>query len=228
MSYLNTLFFGIYPYIALLVCIVASIIRYDREQYTWKAGSSQLLRKEGMRAASNMFHVGVIFILMGHIVGLLTPSSIYHHLISSEAKQMLAMVSGGFFGIVCLMGMTMLLKRRFTDARIRASTSRADMVILLMLYIQLILGLATIPASAQHLDGSEMISLANWAQSIATFQSAQAVQSIAGVGLIFKLHVFFGLTIVLLFPFSRLVHIASVPTKYFARNYQIVRQKNFG
>ncbi len=225
MSYFDTLFFGIYPYIALLVCIVASIIRYDKDQYSWKTGSSQLLRDTKMRRNSNMFHVGIIFILLGHLVGLLTPASIYHHVISSSAKQVVAMSMGGIFGVICLIGMTGLLKRRLTDPRIRATSTRSDIAILIMLYVQLILGLISIFFSMGHMDGSVMVLLGTWAQSIVTFQFEQAVNAISGVDLIFKLHIFLGLTIVLMFPFSRLVHIASVPMKYMGRNYQIVRQK---
>lgn len=225
MSYINTLLFAVYPYIALVVCITATIVRYDREQYTWKTGSSQLLRRRGMRLASNMFHIGVIFILLGHLVGLLTPASVYHHLISTQAKQLLAMISGGFFGLICFAGLTMLIVRRLTDPRIRASSSTMDITILLLLYAQLILGLLSIVASAQHLDGSVMVALANWAQAVVTLQGPAAAQAIAGVGLIYKLHVLLGMTIILLFPFSRLVHLISVPVKYLGRNYQIVRQK---
>jgi nitrate reductase gamma subunit len=204
---------------------VASWIRFDREQYTWKTGSSQMLRTAGMRKASNLFHIGVIFVLLGHFVGLLTPESIYHNFISSSAKQMLAMVSGGFFGILCFIGLSMLIKRRFTDPRIRATSNTSDLVILVMLMIQLVLGLLSIFASAQHLDGSVMVLLGTWAQSIVTFQPFQAAEAIYSVGIIYKLHVFFGLTLLLVFPFTRLVHVISVPIWYLGRNYQIVRQR---
>lgn len=225
MSYFNNLFFGIYPYIAILTCVVGSWIRFDREAYTWKAGSSQMLRTKGMRVASNLFHVGVIFVLMGHFVGLLTPESIYHVFISTENKQLLAMVSGGFFGLVCLVGLVMLLKRRLTDPRIRATSSNSDIFILGLLLVQLILGLLTIVASASHMDGSVMVLLATWAQSIVTFQAAQAAEAMETVGIIYKLHVFVGLTMILVFPFTRLVHIISVPIWYLGRRYQIVRQR---
>ncbi|MBV1875778.1 MAG: respiratory nitrate reductase subunit gamma [Cycloclasticus sp.] len=225
MSYFNNLFFGIYPYIAILTCVVGSWIRFDREAYTWKAGSSQMLRTKGMRVASNLFHVGVIFVLMGHFVGLLTPESIYHVFISTENKQLLAMVSGGFFGLVCLVGLVMLLKRRLTDPRIRATSSNSDIFILGLLLVQLILGLLTIVASASHMDGSVMVLLATWAQSIVTFQAVQAAEAMETVGIIYKLHVFVGLTMILVFPFTRLVHIISVPVWYLGRRYQIVRQR---
>jgi nitrate reductase gamma subunit len=225
MSYFNTLFFGIYPYIAILVCLVGSWIRFDREPYTWKASSSQMLRTKDMRIASNLFHVGIIAVLLGHFVGLLTPKEVYHVFISSESKQLLAMVSGGFFGLVCLVGMLMLIRRRLTDSRVRATSSTSDIVILILLLVQLLLGLLTIFVSAGHLDGAVMIQLATWAQSIVTFQAGQAAASIESVNVIYKLHVFVGLTILLLVPFTRLVHIISAPVWYLGRRYQVVRQR---
>jgi nitrate reductase gamma subunit len=178
-----------------------------------------------MRIASNLFHVGVLFVLAGHFVGLLTPASVYHHVISTENKQLLAMVSGGFFGVLCLIGLLMLLKRRLTDPRVRASSSTSDVLILVVLLVQLLLGLATIFASAGHMDGSVMVMLANWAQAVVTLQPMVAAASIEPVSLVYKLHVFLGLTLFVLFPFTRLVHIVSAPVWYLGRRYQIVRQK---
>ncbi len=227
MSNFNTLLFGIYPYIAFVICVVGCWIRFDREPYTWKAHSSQALRNKGkaFRIASNLFHVGVIFILLGHFVGLLTPEVIYHHFISTANKQLLAMVSGGFFGILCLIGLLMLIHRRLTDDRVRANSSKSDIFILFLLLIQLILGLMTILVSTHHMDGSVMVQLANWAQSIVLFQGFEAAAYIANVHIIYKLHVFVGMSMILVFPFTRLVHIISAPIWYLGRKYQVVRQR---
>lgn len=225
MSNFNFLMFGVYPYAALAVFLVGSWARYDLAQYTWKAQSSQMLSNRNMRVASNLFHIGVLFILAGHFVGLLTPHEVYSMVITTGQKQLLAMVSGGIFGVLCLIGLSMLLYRRLNDPRVRASSSAADIMILWVLLAQLLLGLATIYASTHHMDGSVMVMLANWAQSVVTLQPAAAAESIAAVPLVYKLHVGLGLTLFVLFPFTRLVHIASVPVKYLARNYQIVRQK---
>lgn len=222
---LNKILFGLYPYIALTVCLVGCWIRFDREQYSWKTGSSQLLRGKNFRIASNLFHVGIIFILMGHVVGLLTPEAIYHHVITTQAKQILAMVSGGFFGILCLVGLLMLIQRRMTDPRIRNTGNTSDIALLLLLLAQLVLGLSTIVASTQHLDGSVMVMLANWAQSIVLLQPQQAADAIAPVGVVYKLHVVLGMTLILIVPFTRLVHVISAPIWYLGRRYQIVRQK---
>ncbi|MCK9534111.1 MAG: respiratory nitrate reductase subunit gamma [Pseudomonas sp.] len=225
MSNFNLLIFGVYPYIALAICLIGSWARFDWSQYTWRAGSSQMLDGKGMRVASNLFHVGIIFVLAGHFVGLLTPHAVYQHLISTENKQLLAMVSGGIFGILCLIGLLMLIKRRLNNPRIRASSSTSDIMILFVLLAQLILGLLTIVASTQHMDGSVMVMLGNWAQSVVTLQPMQAAAAIAPVGIIYKLHVFLGVTLFVLFPFTRLVHIVSAPIWYLGRRYQIVRQK---
>jgi nitrate reductase gamma subunit len=225
LEYLNSFFFGIYPYIAIVIMVMGSILRYDQDPYSWKAGSSQFLRSKGMRVGSNLFHVGIILLFFGHLVGLLTPEPLYHLVMTAAAKQLMAMIAGGVFGTICFIGMTILLHRRLTDPRIRATTRPADLLILLVLYVQLILGLLTIPFSAQHPDGSSMIALANWAQHIVTFQGG-AADFIAGEPAIFKAHIALGLTIFVLFPFTRLVHMISAPVKYIFRSgYQIVRRR---
>ena len=224
-STLNTFLFGLYPYIALAICLAVSWVRFDRDQYSWKADSSQILGNKGMRLGSNLFHIGVIFILAGHFIGLLTPESIYHHVISTPNKQLLAMVSGGVFGVLCLVGLLILLHRRLFNPRVRANSRWSDIAVLIILLVQLLLGLGTIFASSNHLDGSVMVQLGEWAQSIVTLQPLKAANAIATVSLVYKLHVFLGLSIVLIFPFTRLVHVISAPIWYFGRNYQIVRQK---
>jgi len=224
-STLNTFLFGLYPYIALAICLAVSWVRFDRDQYSWKADSSQILGNKGIRLGSNLFHIGVIFILAGHFIGLLTPESIYHHVISTPNKQLLAMVSGGVFGVLCLVGLLILLHRRLFNPRVRANSRWSDIAVLIILLVQLLLGLGTIFASSNHLDGSVMVQLGEWAQSIVTLQPLKAANAIATVSLVYKLHVFLGLSIVLIFPFTRLVHVISAPIWYFGRNYQIVRQK---
>ena len=225
MSFLDTLLFGIYPYVAFFICVVASCVRFDREPYSWRADSSQMLRKKNMKWASNLFHVGIIFVLCGHFAGLLMPESIYHYVISTPNKQLLAMVSGGIFGVLCFIGLTMLIIRRFTDPRIRANSRNSDLMVLILLYGQLILGLCSIYVSADHMDGSVMVLLANWSQNIVTFDPTEAVANIASVHWIYKAHVLLGTTLLVVFPFTRLVHIVSAPIWYFGRKYQLVRQK---
>jgi nitrate reductase gamma subunit len=218
--------FGIYPYIALSVLIIGSIARYERDPFTWKSSSSQLLRRKQLIMGSILFHVGVLTIFAGHFVGLLTPIWFFDALgISHGAKQILAVVAGGIAGTMALVGGMMLLNRRMNDARIRKTSSFADIAILVLLLAQLILGLGTIYVSLQHLDGHEMVTFMSWAQGIFTF-NPDAASYIEHAAMIFKLHIFLGLTIILVFPFTRLVHMLSVPLRYLTRpGYQIVRSR---
>jgi len=225
-AWLDHFLFGLYPYICLAVFFLGSWIRFDRDQYTWKSDSSQLLRSGNLRWANNLFHIGVLFLFFGHFVGLLTPHFIYEPFISAGHKQWLAMVSGGVAGVLGFIGVSMLLYRRLSDARIRATSKTSDIVLLWIFWFQLALGLATIPLSAQHLDGSMMMLLAEWGQRIVTFRSG-AVEMLASAGWVFKTHLFLGMTVFLIFPFTRLVHIWSGfgTRAYVLRPYQLVRAR---
>lgn len=225
-DYLNTAIFGIYPYIALAVLAVGSVIRYDREPYTWRSGSSQLLRRRQLVVGSVLFHVGILIVFFGHLVGLLTPIAVFDWMgIGHGFKQGLAIAVGGVAGIVCLVGATMLLHRRLSDPRIRSTSSFSDIAILVLLYVQLLLGLATIPISLGHMDGHEMVKFMSWAQGIFTLD-LQASSFVRDTHPIFKAHLLLGLTILLVFPFTRLVHMLSAPVRYLWRpGYQVVRSR---
>jgi len=229
MSPLDNFLFGIYPYICLSVFLLGSLLRFDRDQYSWKSDSSQLLRAGQLRWGSNLFHVGVLFLFFGHTFGMLTPHFVYERFISAGDKQIMAMLSGGLFGVLGFIGVSMLLHRRLFDERIRANSKPSDIMLLVLLWLQLVLGLATIPLSAQHLDGSMMMKLAGWAQAIMTFQ-AGAPALLAEAGFIFKLHMFLGMSIFLVFPFTRLVHVWSGfgTVAYLVRPYQLVRSRRVG
>lgn len=226
MNYVNQFLFGYYPYIALAVFLVGSLIRFDREQYTWKSDSSQLLRHGQLRWGSNLFHIGVLFLFFGHTVGMLTPHFVYEPFMGAGAKQLMAMISGGIAGVLGFIGVTLLLHRRLSDPRIRINSRTSDIVLLVLLWVQLALGLATIPLSAQHLDGSMMMKLAEWAQRIVTFRTG-AVDLLAEAGWVFKAHMFLGMTMFLIFPFTRLVHVWSGfgTLAYIVRPYQVVRTR---
>ena len=216
-NYINHALFGWYPYLALTVFVLGSIIRFDREPYTWKAGSSQLLRQRQLRLGSNLFHVGILIIFFGHLGGLLTPIQVFDALgIGHGFKQGLAIVVGGLAGLMCLAGITILTHRRLFDPRIRATSSFSDTAILLILFAQLLLGLLTIPVSLGHMDGGEMVKFMTWAQGVLTLQPDAWIQ-VKDVNIIFKLHLTLGMTIFLLFPFTRLVHIWSAPIWYLGR-----------
>ncbi|MEW8026650.1 MAG: respiratory nitrate reductase subunit gamma [Candidatus Thiodiazotropha sp.] len=224
---LHDLVFGAYPYIAGVVFLLGSWIRFDREQYTWKADSSQLLSNKGMRLASNLFHIGILGIFFGHLVGMLLPHSWFLALgISDVSHQYIAIYAGGIFGIMCLAGAALLLIRRINNPRVKAVSRTRDTFVIGWLLVTVVLGLSTILVSsghAAHGDVSEMIALTEYVKSIATLSVDPGL--IANVSPIFKTHMLFGMTVFLIFPFTRLVHVWSVPLTYLGRAYQIVRVK---
>ncbi len=227
MKSLDLFVFGIYPYIALTVFLLGSLVRFEREQYTWKTDSSQLLRAGQLRLGNILFHIGVLGLFFGHLVGLLTPVGVWHALgVSHGLKQVVAMVAGGVMGSLCLIGLLLLIHRRISDPRIIATTRKGDMLILVWLLITLSLGLGSIWLSAEHTDGALMVQLMLWAQAIVTLQS-DAGQYVAQAPWIFKAHIFMGLTLFVIFPFTRLVHVWSgfASVTYLGRAWQLVRPR---
>ncbi len=227
MNDLHQFLFGTYPYVALAIFLAGSLMRFDREQYSWKSESSQMLRNGQLRLGSNLFHVGVLMLFGGHFVGLLTPKALYHAAgLSTGAKQLIAMTAGGIAGTLCLVGLLLLIHRRLADPRIRASSRPLDFIVLFWLLATLGIGLASIFASTAHLDGSVMVALSHWAQHIVTFRG-DAAAFIVDVPTIYKVHLFFGLTLFVLFPLTRLVHVWSGfgAALYLTRPYQLVRRR---
>ncbi|RMH93775.1 respiratory nitrate reductase subunit gamma [Lysobacter pythonis] len=217
--------FQIYPYIALAVFLVGSWMRFDHAAYTWRAGSSQLLSGgKWHRVGSNLFHVGILAILGGHLVGLLTPHAWYAWFLQPGQKQLMAMAIGGFFGVLCLFGLLILISRRLFDTRVRATGTWRDSLLLLLLLAQLLLGMWSINISRGHMDGEQMMRLAHWAQAIVSMRP-DATQYIWDAHWVFKTHVALGLTLLLITPFTRLVHVWSLPLGYLTRSYQIVRRR---
>ncbi len=230
MKALEGFIFGIYPYIALGVFLLGSLVRFDREQYTWRSESSQMLKTGAMRWGSNLFHIGIIGLFFGHLIGMLTPKAVFTAIgISAADKQLLAVVAGGILGVMCLLGLILLIARRLSEPRIRATTKPMDLVVLFWILATLSLGLATLPLSLSHSDGSMMLQLMAWAQGIVTFQ-ADAASHMANVSPLFRLHMFMGMTLFLLFPFSRLVHVWSgfASIGFVFRAPQIVRSRRVG
>ncbi len=222
----HNFFFNVYPYICRAVFFMGSLARFDRDPYTWKSDSSQLLRAGQLRWGSNLFHAGILFLFFGHLFGQLTPHFVYEIFVTASQKQLLAVAAGGVAGLVCFVGLSLLLHRRIFDPRIRLTSHRTDLAILVILWVQLAIGLSTLPASLEHVaEPRTMLQLASYLQGIATFRPDASL--VAGTAWHFQAHMLLGMTIFLLFPFSRLVHVWSgfATVAYLFRPYQLVRSR---
>lgn len=224
---MNLFFFGIYPYICMAIFLLGSLVRFDREQYSWKSESSQLLYRGQLIWGSRLFHLGVLMVFFGHLFGLLTPLIVWELIgVTHQAKQIFAMTMGGIFGGVALIGLVLLIHRRLRCERLRNNSTWRDYLVLFWILLTLCLGLSTIFVSAHHLDGEEMVKLMTWAQSIVTFNPA-APHYIAETSIIFRIHIFMGLTFFAIFPFTRMVHAWSGfgTVYYLIRPWQLVRRR---
>jgi nitrate reductase gamma subunit len=225
-EFINQLAFGWYPYLAVTVLILGSILRFDANQYSWRSQSSQFLRRRQMALGSNLFHMGIIILFFGHLIGLMTPVTVFTTLgIGPGFKQTAALIVGGIAGVAAFVGCSLLLHRRLFDSRIRKSSSIGDILVLGLLWVQLVLGILTAWWTLEHLDGSEMVKFMSWAGGILRLDPA-APQHIQDVALVYKLHIILGLTLFLITPFTRLVHIWSAPIWFLFRpGFQIVRSR---
>ena len=224
---LDFLIFGIMPYAVLAVALIGTIARYERDPFTWKTSSSQLFRRKQLMWGSVLFHVGIIVLFFGHLIGLFTPVWILDALgVPYGIKQWIAVILGGIAGLSAFVGATMLLHRRLFDARIRVNSSFADIGILVILWLQIVIGLGTIIVTLDHMDGAGMVLFMTWSQSVMTLQ-LNAWMEVINVHWLYKAHIVLGMVIVALFPFTRLVHMLSVPIRYVTLRpgYQIVRSR---
>jgi nitrate reductase gamma subunit len=225
-AHLNFFLFGIYPYICLAVLLLGSLVRFDREPYSWKSDSSQTLYKGELRLGSNLFHYGVLIVILGHFVGFLMPESLVLWLMSPTQHQLLAMIIGGVAGTIALVGASILIHRRLYYRRIRGNSRKWDIAVIVMLWLQLALGVATVPLSAQHMDGALFERLVAYVQGVVLFRGGNAAL-LQGVPWVYQLHILLGFTIFLISPFTRMVHIWSGvgSLAYLVRPYQLVRRR---
>jgi nitrate reductase gamma subunit len=223
---INFFIFGIMPYAVLAVLVIGSIARYERDPFTWKSASSQFLRRKQLMWGSILFHVGILTLFFGHLIGLFTPVWLLDTLgIPYGLKQWMAVVIGGIAGIAAFIGASLLLHRRLMDPRIRKTSTFADIGILAILWLQIVVGMGTIVLTLDHMDGGTMVHFMTWSQSVMGLQ-INAWLDVVNVHWLYKLHIFLGLVIVALFPFTRLVHMLSAPIRYLWRpGYQIVRTR---
>ncbi|MEU6541278.1 respiratory nitrate reductase subunit gamma [Streptomyces sp. NPDC047000] len=214
-----------FPYICLAVFAVGHVWRYRHDQFGWTSRTTQLLEHRWLRWGNPLFHLGALMVVGGHVVGLAVPASWTEAAgISEDAYHTTAVVAGSFAGVCMVAGLGMLSARRLLTRRIRLTTDRSDKLLFPLLAATVLLG---ITATAAHnvfgpgYDYRETISV--WFRGVFTFRPQPDAMS--GAPLLFRLHALTACVLFAAWPFTRLVHVWSVPVGYLARPYLVYRRR---
>lgn len=216
----HTLAFLVFPYIALTIFVVGHSYRFLTDRYHWNSKSSELLDHDSLKYGVILFHWGIIFTFLGHFFGLLTPQPFLDKLgISSGLHEFIALYTGMLFGFMALIGLILILRRRFKNPRIKATSSTNDLVLLVLLVFVVFAG--TYNSFFERYD--VLYTIAPWIRSIITFDPDPDLMR--EVPWTYKIHILAALTLLAFSPFTRLVHIWSVPVKYSLRPYLSFRRR---
>ena len=219
-EFLNTLGFVVFPYVSITICILGNLYRFAVDPYRWNARSSEIFEKRTLMFASNLFHYGVLLALMGHVVGLLVPQSVYDAFwISGELHTAMAYFLGIAFGTPALIGLSLLILRRNMDARVKVLTTTKDRITAALLLVTI--GVGTYNVLFGHYYVLDTV--APWLRGILTFRPNTDLLS--GVPFLYKLHILSAFALFAFSPFSRLVHVWSAPISYARRSYILFRKR---
>lgn len=215
---LDVLLFIVFPYLAIAIGVAGTIYRYVTNQFTFSSLSSQFLESDLQFWSSTLWHYGIIPTLIIHLAGFSLPKLmvIFH---GNPETLYAAELAGKVLGIMALVGVGIMLYRRLSQTKIRAVTTIADWVVLFLLFTQVLLGLTI--AFGYRWGATWILHTATpWIASLVMFQPSP--EYVASLPLIPKLHFLNGFLLLALVPFSRLVHIATVPIPYLWRRIQLV------
>ncbi|WP_037288450.1 respiratory nitrate reductase subunit gamma [Saccharibacillus sacchari] len=214
----------IFPYAALMIFVVGHIFRYRHDQFNWTAKSSEFIEKKQLMFGSLLFHLGIIPVAFGHISGLLIPKSWMNAMgVSEHMYHIGAVYIGGIFGAMTLIGMLLLTARRFTIRNVRRLSSASDLVVNVLLLFIVFMGMyATLFTNAVQPEFDYRESISIWFRGL--FMLRPDASLMHDVPWSFKVHALSGFAIFAFWPFTRLVHVWSVPLNYVGRSYILYRR----
>jgi nitrate reductase gamma subunit len=214
-----------FPYICLAVFAVGHVWRYRHDQFGWTSRTSQLLEHRWLRWGSPLFHMGALMVIGGHVMGLVVPASWTEAAgITEDMYHSTAVTAGSFAGVCMVAGLGMLSARRLLSPRIRVKTDRSDKVLFPLLALTVLLGITATGAHNVFGPGYDYReSISPWFRGIFTFQPQPDLMS--GAPLLFQLHAHSAFVLFAVWPFTRLVHVWSVPVGYLARPYLVYRRR---
>jgi len=225
MSRVDLLLWVALPYVAMTVFVVGHVWRYRHDQFGWTTRSTQLLERRRLRPAILLFHLGLFAVLGGHLLGILVPASVTEAVgLSEDAYHVVSVTAGTLAGLAMLTGFVLLLARRETDARVRATTTTVDRVTYLLLGVMLVTGMyATVGENLLGGGYDYRATVAPWFRGLFSLDPDTAL--IAGAPLVYRIHAVAAWLLYALWPFSRLVHAWSVPVGYLGRSHILYRSR---
>ena len=215
---IDLILFGVFPYVAVALAVAVGVYRYCFDRYSYSSQSSQFLESKALFWGSVPWHYAILLILLAHTLAFLFPGT-WGALLGEPARLYFLEVSGIALGVVTILAMIVLLVRRATNDRVCAVTTKVDWLLLLALLLQVITGVY-IAVSLRWGGFWYVHTVSPWLWSLVSF--SPKIEFLASMPLVVKLHAFNAFFLLALFPFSRLVHVISVPLTYLSRPYQVV------
>ncbi|MFC7303355.1 respiratory nitrate reductase subunit gamma [Streptomyces monticola] len=224
---MKTLLWGALPYIAIVLLIAGTVWRFRYDKFGWTTRSSQVYESKLLNIASPMFHYGILFVLVGHLMGLFIPESWTDKIgMKEHTYHLMSLYGGTAAGVLAVLGILMLLYRRRTKAPVFKATTTNDKVMYLVLLAAIVMGMwakLTNSSVSEGYDYRETI--APWVRSLFTLQPKVDLMA-NGVPLTYQIHAVIGLLLIALVPFTRLIHMFSAPVQYLFRPYVVYRSRD--
>ena len=221
---MNTFLFAVFPYLAIGVFVVGLIWRYKYDKFGWTTRSSQLYESRMLRIGSPLFHYGILLAVLGHAMGLVIPKAWTDVLVPEDIYHAVAVGGGMTAGIMIVVGFVILVFRRRTVKTVFNATTVNDKVMYLVLGLTILFGMwNTISTAFAPEDYHYREGVSPWFRSIFAFQPN--VDLIAGAPFQFQAHAVTAFLLVMIWPFTRLVHVFSAPFQYLGRPYIVYRSK---
>lgn len=227
MSFWNIFLWIIFPYLALASLFIGIVWRWRTDKFGWVTRSSETYERTWLRISSPLFHYGILLVVMGHLVGLVVPETWTAAVgISESTYHLMAVSLGSVAAVLTIVGLVGLLVRRFKFKSVRLATSPGDIVMYVLLTVAIALGtLATV--STQIFGGAHGYNyretISPWFRSLFYFHPE--AQLMVDVPWEFKVHIFAGLLLFAVLPYTRLVHAVAPPVLYPARPYVVYRSR---
>ncbi|MFE4581970.1 respiratory nitrate reductase subunit gamma [Streptomyces chartreusis] len=222
---MTTLLWGVLPYVTFALLVAGLVWRHRYDRFGWTTRSSQVYESKLLNIASPAFHYGILFVLVGHLVGLFVPASWTDSLgVSEHTYHLFSLYGGTAAGALTVAGIVLLIYRRRTNAPVFRATTANDKLMYVVLLGAIVLGMV---AKLTHVSGDGYDyrhSIAPWARSLFTLQPD--LDRMAGVPVLYQIHAVVGMALIALVPYTRLVHMFSAPVQYLFRPYLVYRSRD--